>query len=172
MKEIKNLGKKIKSLRKKTISPLPAYRSFQAFHRVISPALKTENIDPTFSVLLQIARALQIQIGMLYEEKPQKNDHINIIRKAQRIKREQPEKDYSHFEFPTTIKNRKMRAYITEPSFTPIHVTGNDERTYFVLEGQFLLNDEILQEGDLAYIDTDTPHSGASHGEKKHGSYP
>lgn len=48
MKEIKNLGKKIKSLRKKTISPLPAYRSFQAFHRVISPALKTENTTPPF----------------------------------------------------------------------------------------------------------------------------
>lgn len=167
MKEIKNLGKKIKSLRKKNNITLTRLSELSGVSQGYLSRIENGKHEPTFSVLLQIARALQIQIGMLYEEKPQKNDHINIIRKAQRIKREQPEKDYSHFEFPTTIKNRKMRAYITEPSFTPIHVTGNDERTYFVLEGQFLLNDEILQEGDLAYIDTDTPHSGASHGEKK-----
>lgn len=167
MKEIKELGKKIKSIRKKNNITLVQLSELSGISQSYLSRIENGKHDPTFSVLLQIARALQIQVGMLYEEKIQCHEHINIIRKNQRIRREQPEKDYSHFEFPTTIKNRKMRAYITEPSFTPIHVTGNDERVYFVLEGQFLLNDEVLEEGDLAYIDSNTPHSGASYGEKK-----
>lgn len=152
MKEIRELGKKIKSIRKKNNITLVQLSELSGISQSYLSRIENGKHDPTFSVLLQIARALQIQVGMLYEEKIQNHEHINIIRKNQRIKREQPEKDYRHFEFPTTIKNRRMRAYITEPSFTPIHVTGNDERVYFVLEGQFLLNDEILEKGDLAYI--------------------
>ena len=167
MKEVKELGKKIKNLRKSKNITLMQLSELSGISQGYLSRIENGKHVPTFSVLLQIARALQIQIGMLYEEKIQLHEHINIIRKNQRIKREQPEKDYSHFEFPTTIKNRKMRAYITEPSFTPIPVTGNDERVYFVLEGQFLLNDEILEAGDLAYIDINTPHTGASFGEKK-----
>lgn len=167
MKKIKELGKKIKSLRKSKNITLTQLSELSGVSQGYLSRIENGKHDPTFSILLQIARALEIQIGMLYEEHIQKSDHINIIRKDQRIRREQPEKDYAHFEFPSTIKNRKMLAYITEPSFTPIDVTGNDERVYFVLEGQFLLNNEILEAGDLAYIDINTPHSGASYGDKK-----
>lgn len=167
MQEIKELGKKIKKLRKERKITLMELSEKSGVSQGYLSRIENGKHDPTFSVLLQIARALQIQVSMLYQEEKQKHEHISIIKKSQRIRREQPEHDYAHFEFPTNIKNRRMRAYITEPGFSPIHVTGYDERIYFVLEGKFLFNEEILEEGDVVYVDVNTPHSGSSYGDKK-----
>lgn len=167
MQEIKELGKKIKKIRKERGLTLMELAEKSGVSQGYLSRIENGRHDPTFSVLLQIARALQIQVSMLYQEEKQKYEHITVIKKAQRVRREQPEKDYAHFEFPTNIKNRKMRAYITEPGFTPIHITGNDERIYFVLEGNFLFNQEILEQGDVVYVDKNTPHTGASFGNQK-----
>lgn len=167
MQEIKELGSKIKKLRRERKFTLTELSEKSGVSQGYLSRIENGKNDPTFSVLLQIARALQIQVSMLYQEENKKNEHISIIRKNQRIRREQPEQDYAHFEFPTKIKNRKMRAYITEPGFSPLHITGNDERIYFVLEGRFLFNEEILEEGDVVYVDANTAHTGSSYGDKK-----
>ncbi len=67
MKEIKNLGKKIKSLRKKNNITLTRLSELSGVSQGYLSRIENGKHDPTFSVLLQIARALKIQIGMLYE---------------------------------------------------------------------------------------------------------
>lgn len=167
MREIKELGKKIRKLRRERKYTLVQLSELSGISQGYLSRIENGLNDPTFSILLQIARALQVQVSLLYPEETKKNERYTIIRKDKRILKQHSQHDYSHIEFPTQIKNRKLRAYITEPSFEPIQVSGNDERIYFILDGLFQFNDEILEAGDVVYIEANFPHIGNSVGDKK-----
>lgn len=166
MNDIALLGNRIQTLRKERKLTLNQLASLANISQGYLSKVENGKHDPTFSVLLQIARALKVQVGYLYEDCDQEENYT-IIRVEDRIKRVHPDMEYTHWEFPTRIKDRKMFAYITEPPQVCPLVEGNDERIYFVLEGEFQINgQEILREGDAVYFAPNTPHTGISIGKK------
>lgn len=164
---IKILGQRIQNIRKDRKITLDVLAKLSGVSQSYLSRIENGKHDPTFSVLLQIARALKVQVAYLYEEEDIEKNYT-IVRVQDRIKHEHIEMGYVHWELPTHMKNRKMFAYIVEPPFESPVIEGNDERTYFVLEGVFQINDtESLYPGDIIYLAPNTPHYSRSVGNKK-----
>ena len=164
------LGNRIKTLRKSQNLTLDILAQQSGISKGYLSRIENAQNDSSFSVLLKIARALSVPIGILLDEDNDPSPYI--IDRSADYKRhifKDGTCEYTHWAIATSILYKKMEPQLVEVPFENVEIyKQNDERFAYVLEGRVqVLDGQILEKGDSVYIMPNTPIRGKSIGETK-----
>lgn len=172
MTEIK-IAKKIRQLRLQRQMTQEALASKTGYTKAFISKIENRNTSPSVASLSKIALALGVGISTLFDESPEENQDIILVRRGQRKKIVGPGSDIG-FAYESLAFKKKKKAIepfiVKYPPSSPVQklFEHEGEEMLFILKGKikFIYGDKtfILREGDTAYFDPSIPHRGESVG--------
>ncbi len=166
--EIK-VGEKIKEMRESQGLSLTDVADKTGFSAAYISQLENHLISPPLGAIIKIARALNIEMGILFGQN--NRAPFTIVRKDERVptsrvaSKEGVRYGYSYESLAPDKINRKMEPFLV--TLEPVGQKGaaynhDGEEFLFVLEGRIevQLGDytDTLEPGDSIYYDSTTPH--------------
>jgi len=178
MTEDLKVGEKIKTLREKKKLSLPELAERSGFSSAVLSQIENHMISPPLGTIIKIAKALEVEPGYFFKEKP-KSSYV-IVRKDERAaisrvaSKEGVSYGYSYESLGADKKGRKMEPFIvTLEANAEKEVkksTHDGEEFIFVLEGKMEVtladHSDILLPGDSIYYDSTIPHRVTAKGDK------
>ncbi len=168
--DIKTVGKRVQVLRKRKKLTLDVLAQLSGVSKGYLSRVENGQHTPSFSVLLKISRALSIQLNSLLEEESDSSPFI-VTRVADRkgLVFDDGKRSYTQWALAASVQFKRMEPQLLEIPFNDdTKYEHNDERFIYVLEGRIQIMDgQILEKDDCAYITPNTPHSAISIGDKK-----
>jgi mannose-6-phosphate isomerase-like protein (cupin superfamily) len=178
MTEELKVGEKIKLLRERKKLQLSDLAERSGFSSAVLSQIENHMISPPLGTIIKIAKALDVEPGYFFKEKP-KSPYV-IVRKDERktvsrvASKEGMSYGYSYESLGADKKDRMMEPFIVTLDPGPIkHVkqsTHDGEEFIFVLEGEMEVtlgdHSDVLVPGDSIYYDSKIPHRVTAHGEK------
>jgi transcriptional regulator with XRE-family HTH domain len=165
-----SVGEKIKRLREKKRVSLQDFAERTGFSSAILSEIENRFDSPSLGALIEISKALDVEVGYFFKKNPTKR--FSIVRKDKRMTTSRfalksgVKYGYSYESLGQDKKNRHMEPFIVtlEPSTLknekPSKHAG--EEFIFVLEGEMevILEDhrDILYPGDSIYYDSQIEH--------------
>lgn len=172
MIEIK-IAKKIRQLRLERQMTQEALASKTGYTKAFISKLETRLTSPSIASLAKIALALGVGISTLFDENPEENQDIILVRRGQRKKIVGPGSDIG-FAYESLAFKKKRKAIepfiIKYPPCSRVQklFEHEGEEMLFILHGKikFIYGDKtfILREGDATYFNSSIPHRGESIG--------
>lgn len=170
MTEDLKVGEKIKLLREKKKLSLPDLAQKTGFSSAVLSQIENHMISPPLGTIIKLAKALEVETGYFFKEKP-KSHHV-IVRKDERASVSRvASKDgvsygYSYESLGADKKDRRMEPFIVTLDPETVKKAGQSahdgEEFIFVLEGQMEVtlgdHSDVLLAGDSIYYDSTIPH--------------
>ena len=170
MTEDLKVGEKIKLLREKKKLSLPDLAQKSGFSSAILSQIENHMISPPLGTIIKLAKALEVEPGYFFKEKP-KSPYV-IVRKDERVSvsrvasKEGVSYGYSYESLGADKKDRKMEPFIVtldpESVKKPAQSTHDGEEFIFVLEGEMEVtlgdHSDVLAAGDSIYYSSTIPH--------------
>lgn len=177
MTEDLKVGEKIKLLREKMNLSLSDLADRSGFSSAILSQIENHMISPPLGTIIRLAKALEVESGFFFKEKP--TSPYVIVRKGERkeisrvASKEGVNYGYSYESLGADKKNRKMEPFIVtlEPDTVKKvkQSTHDGEEFIFVLEGEMEVtlgdHSDVLTSGDSIYYDSNIPHKVTAMGE-------
>jgi mannose-6-phosphate isomerase-like protein (cupin superfamily) len=177
MTEDLKVGEKIKLLREKKKLSLSDLADKSGFSSAVLSQIENHMISPPLGTIIKLAKALEVEPGYFFKEKP-KSPYV-IVRKDERLSVSRvASKDgvsygYSYESLGADKKGRKMEPFIVTLDPNPVkkgsQSTHDGEEFIFVLEGEMEVtlgdHSDVLGFGDSIYYDSTIPHRVAAHGD-------
>jgi transcriptional regulator with XRE-family HTH domain len=170
MTEDLKVGEKIKLLREKMSLSLSDLADRSGFSTAIISQIENHMVSPPLGTIIKLAKALEVQPGYFFKEKPEspyvivrKDDRKEVSRVASK---EGVSYGYSYESLGADKKDRKMEPFIVtlEPgTVKKVKLSTHDgEEFIFVLEGEMEVtlgdHSDVLSPGDSIYYDSTIPH--------------
>jgi len=176
MTEDLKVGEKIKLLREKKKLSLPDLAQKSGFSSAVLSQIENHMISPPLGTIIKLAKALEVEPGYFFKEKP-KSPYV-IVRKDERASVSRvASKDgvsygYSYESLGADKKDRKMEPFIVTLDPETVKKTGQSahdgEEFIFVLEGEMEVtlgdHSDVLAPGDSIYYSSTIPHRVAAKG--------
>jgi transcriptional regulator with XRE-family HTH domain len=170
MTEDLKVGEKIKLLREKKKLSLPELAQKSGFSSAVLSQIENHMISPPLGTIIKLAKALEVEPGYFFKEKP-KSPYV-IVRKDERVSvsrvasKEGVSYGYSYESLGADKKDRKMEPFIVtldpETVKKPAQSTHDGEEFIFVLEGEMEVtlgdHSDVLVAGDSIYYSSTIPH--------------
>ena len=170
MTEDLKVGEKIKLLREKKKLTLPDLAQKSGFSSAVLSQIENHMISPPLGTIIKLAKALEVEPGYFFKEKP-KSPYV-IVRKDERVSvsrvasKEGVSYGYSYESLGADKKDRKMEPFIVtldpETVKKPAQSTHDGEEFIFVLEGEMEVtlgdHSDVLTAGDSIYYSSTIPH--------------
>ncbi len=170
MSEDLKVGEKIKLLREKKKLSLPDLAGKSGFSSAVLSQIENHMISPPLGTIIKLAKALEVEPGYFFKEKP-KSSYV-IVRKDERASvsrvasKEGVSYGYSYESLGADKKDRKMEPFIVtlEPETVKkaAQSTHDGEEFIFVLEGEMEVtlgdHSDVLSPGDSIYYSSTIPH--------------
>jgi transcriptional regulator with XRE-family HTH domain len=172
MIEIK-IAKKIRQLRLERQLTQDNLASKTGFSKAFISKIENHIASPSIASLSKIAIALGVSISALFDETPEENQDIILVRRGQRKKIVGPGSDigFAYESLAYKKKRKSMEPFIIKyPSGSHVQklYEHEGEEMVFILKGKIKLiygnKTFILSEGDTAYFNPSIPHRGESIG--------
>jgi mannose-6-phosphate isomerase-like protein (cupin superfamily) len=177
MTEDLKVGEKIKLLREKKKLSLPDLAQKSGFSSAILSQIENHMISPPLGTIIKLAKALEVEPGYFFKEKP-KSPYV-IVRKDERVSvsrvasKEGVSYGYSYESLGADKKDRKMEPFIVtldpESVKKPAQSTHDGEEFIFVLEGEMEVtlgdHSDVLAAGDSIYYSSTIPHRVGAKGD-------
>jgi len=178
MTEELKVGEKIKLLREKKKLSLQDLADKSGFTSAVINQIENHMISPPLGTIFKVARALEVEPGYFFLEKPKAP--FSIVRHEERTavsrvaSKEGVSYGYSYESLGADKKGRHMEPFIVtlEPESIKLvkPSTHNGEEFIFVLEGEMDValgnHTDTLKPGDSIYYDSTTPHKVTARGDK------
>ncbi|MBN1574344.1 MAG: cupin domain-containing protein [Deltaproteobacteria bacterium] len=177
MTEDLKVGEKIKLLREKMNLSLSDLADRSGFSTAIISQIENHMISPPLGTIIKLSKALEVQPGYFFKEKPtspyvivREDDRKEVSRVASK---EGVSYGYSYESLGADKKDRKMEPFVVtlEPGTVKKvkQSTHDGEEFIFVLEGEMEVtlgdHSDILSPGDSIYYDSTIPHKVTAVGE-------
>jgi mannose-6-phosphate isomerase-like protein (cupin superfamily) len=177
MTEDLKVGEKIKLLREKKKLSLPDLAQKSGFSSAVLSQIENHMISPPLGTIIKLAKALEVEPGYFFKEKP-KSPYV-IVRKDERVSvsrvasKEGVSYGYSYESLGADKKDRKMEPFIVtldpETVKKPAQSTHDGEEFIFVLEGEMEVtlgdHSDVLAAGDSIYYSSTIPHRVGAKGD-------
>lgn len=171
----KEIGKNIKSIRKKQGMTLETLAEKSGFTKGYLSKLENSKKAPPVSTLIKLAKIFNVNLSELLGE-VENEDKVSLVKKGQRrhLALNGTVFGYSYQTLAHSFTKKQMAPYILvippKPKETPIFQHDGEEML-FVLKGVMkLYHDDksyIVEEGDCIYFDASIPHYGVCNGDEE-----
>lgn len=165
-----NIGNHIKMLRKQRNLTLETLAEQAELSKGYLSRVENGQHQPSFSIILRLAKALMVPPGTLFEETPSALPFtITRVADRKRMSFSNEEREFIQWSLSGEMLNRHMEPQILEIPFIDSTVyKRNHESFFFILKGSVkLLDGTILHEGDSMHLAANVEHGATSIGETK-----
>lgn len=163
------LGQRIKEIRKKKNFTLDTLAQLSGVSKGYLSHIENGQNDPTYSILLKIARAFSITTSHLLGEEDSTTSYlITRVADHKMFISKNETGDYRYWNLSGNIPNKKMDTQLIEMPLSDATVyRSDDERFFYVVSGKIkFCTGDILEAGDAIYLMPNAPHGGVSVGEE------
>jgi len=172
LKELKELGHKIRSLRKSRGFTLQDIGDSAGCTKAYISQIEKGVVSPSISVLKRIATALGIRLVDLFLVPGEKDDEV-VVKRGEGFKIKYPRGDASLSMLVKNLDGRNMQPLLKrldpKTGSDGLYAHNGSQEFGYVVSGEFdlLIEDKVypLREGDSFYFNSNRPHGFINNGE-------